>query len=298
MSTNIQQLGVNYSQRFLDIENTYGFLSQYRNEDYQVSIESSNKNEILFRCYNNSDYFENVMSINQFQKLNSQFKTFDSINNLFDYLVNNNKDNKNLIKSNNNNTIILSLNLSNNNRVDISLYKISNNYFNQFDILNMINKLNNNIYKMKSTFQAETNKMLGDIAKLKEDNNKKDDEISRLKNIISKSSINKKKSQAEEKEKDNKDYLTSFNEKYNTNVKIDDEELNFSNNYEDVTINKPDQNISANGLSTLSKIKFTKLKKLWIVHHKLTDINNLEKGSFNQLEMLNLSSNHLTDLQS
>ena len=80
--------------------------------------------------------------------------------------------------------------------------------------------------------------------------------------------------------------LKEFNNKYKTNIKdIDTKELNLSKRY-----------IGDERLKDLVKIKFNELKVLNLSGNKISDINILKKVDYKELKELDLRYNKISDI--
>ena len=81
-------------------------------------------------------------------------------------------------------------------------------------------------------------------------------------------------------------YLKEFNNKYNTNIKdIDKRELDLSNRY-----------IENKGLRDLVKFKFNNLRVLNLDRNHISDINILEIVNFKELKVLSFGGNEISDI--
>ena len=86
--------------------------------------------------------------------------------------------------------------------------------------------------------------------------------------------------------KNNKILLKEFNIKYNSN--ITDTKIK--------KLNLVYKNLGNEGLNDLSKTKFRELKEIYLSYDKISDIKGLENFEFDKLEILNLSSNNILNI--
>lgn len=220
------------------------------------------------------------------------------------------------------------------NKIKIYLIKKAEQ-INEYEVIRMVNKISNDIYDLKLLHKREK-KLKELVNQLKEENIQKDKEITELKklingnkgnyinDVISEKSNNsrkndnynniKKSNTKSEKEKSEKfkkekqitkkdneiekeeNYLKKFNEKYITNLNGKESIVNLSFDEDNMTENRPEQKIGNNGFYILSKIKFDRLRKLYLENNDISDINYLEYGDFSQLESLNFYQNKISDI--
>ena len=81
-------------------------------------------------------------------------------------------------------------------------------------------------------------------------------------------------------------YINEFNNKYFTNIKKDDVEIDLSG-----------KNIKDDGLKLLSKINFDNLKNLILSNNDLTSFKCLMNSTFTKLEILKLDNNRINSIE-
>ena len=252
---------INYNISYDDISNDNNNIS-----NDNISNDNNNNSYDNISNDNNNNSYDNISN--------------DNNNNSYDNISNDNNNSYDNISNDNNNISYDDINKiinDNINRISYDNINIINNKSNRDNINNM-NKNRPNSYKKDIKYKPNFDvKKLNSINKIFFDNNIKPKIIN---DNINKNDANKSN------EHFNTMLLKEFNKKYFLNIK--------NTNITELYIEG--KNIGEEGLKTLSKIQFEKLKKFCFNKTNLTNIKVFENFRFDKLEYLDLCSNKISDI--
>jgi Leucine-rich repeat (LRR) protein len=290
----------------------------YYTGDYYLKICLTSNNELLITTYNikklDAIKFSLKLNIGILQKSSNLFKKYEKIEIIYDLLL---KiiDEKKFKISNNSNKIIFSImpnNYINNNKeillnLNREIYDTCNDYYKVLSdeicqlrkIINMlINADNNNKCSIKENSNI--------IQLLKEENIAMKEEINFLKqmiknndntsrsislfrneneNIINNNQTTKRSINMAQTNR-NKIAIVEFNKKYNTDIK--------NNQIKELKLRM--KKLGSGVLKYLAKLELNQLEVLDLSDNNISDINSLEKLQFNQLQSLSLDGNNIIDI--
>ena len=277
-----------------------------------------NDNEIIINCYNtellDAISYESKFNIIEYQKMNDTQKTYTDINDIYNLIKKNISEGHYQIDIKNNSEIdfdikgISKLKLIKNNNIKINneyLYVISN------EIRNLKNNYNNEIKLLKEenhSIKNELNELKNMIKNLQNNNNTKIDKNE----IIIKTNETKEKEKEKEKNKNNEKSIftiNEFNQKFMTDIEsnnITELDLAYKNLGNDILyLGNIDFNqlikldLGSNNISDiniLSKLKYNKLKILYLDNNLISDINVFADVNFPLIEEIDLSKNVISDI--
>ena len=289
---------------------------EYNLGEYYLKLSLKNKNELAIIGYNiellDTRRYENHLDINAMYKINNVFKIYPSIGEVYK-MINRFISQKKYEISTKNGEIILSIIvdiLNDNNKVNIPLSYKNVNTNDEY-----IKILSEEIKKLKGS-----NNNLADINlelnMLKEENNSIKNEISLLKKMITNKNISNANSHnntftnfsrstySEQKDESNhiyknKPYSTSTNKNKNTFLAINEFNKTFNTSIIDTQIKKldlRDKNLGKGKINKLNLVEFNQLQILWLNNNNISDISVLEKAKFIRLKELSLFDNNISDI--
>ena len=293
---------------------------EYYLGDYYLKL-GLNNNELLIVNYNTKVLdgikFSLKLNIGILHKASKLFKKFDKIDSIYDLILKIIDDKKFKLYNDSNKMVfsILPNNLLNNNKdIYLQLSKDNNDINNDYYkiLSNEVNKLRNIIDILMTT--GKNNKFLindnsNQIKILKEENKAIKEEINTLRqmiknknninnNVINISNINNKddnssfNNQLTKRTSNicqtnrNKIAIVEFNKKYNTDIQ----------NNEIKELNLRMKKLGSGVLKYLSRLELNQLEVLDLSDNNISDISLLEKAQFNQLQSLSLDGNNITDM--
>ena len=168
----------------------------------------------------------------------------------------------------------------------------------QADIINLFTKLYTEINNLKTLHTNE-------IKQLREDLEKKDKEIKDLRKEINKlktnvsgqsSTSNLHHVSNPQEDNEQKTLISNLNHKFSIKITGNEKNLDLSTDNDNNSANKPNEKLTNEDLASLCKIKFHKIKQLYLGNNKISDLKSLCNVKFTQLQKLSLSNNDIVDL--
>ena len=247
-------------ESYSDIKENNNF-KEFNYSDYYLKLKYTNQQiEIIIFDINSLDGIKYylIMNINEIYQINNIFKSFNDIKEIYESIIQLiEKKNYKIIKENK--CIILSLIFNNNDEIKFKLNNIGK------DTNEFVNALINKINILKNEIKL--------INEIKEENKKLKKENEEYKKLLNK---NKREIIS----------IEEFNKKYGLTILNNDiEELKFNG-----------KNINNEIIECLSKVELKKLKYLYLGDNDISDIKSLENSNFENLELLSLRTNLISDI--
>ncbi len=283
--------------------------------EFYLKIELTNKDELHFTIYNikklDGILFELKVTLGALQKTYDLFKNFDRLESLYDIIIKLIEEKKYKLYSTANKVIfslIPNKILNNNKEILFCLSKISNKLNNDFfkilfDEINQLrvivshlinnNETNNDNSREIKTLKEENMQIRKELNYLKHlitngnysnynsDTHSINSESAKTYNIINKLNIKN----SNDSKANSKIAIFEFNKKYNTNIKDKDiKELNLRM-----------KKLGSGVLKYLSRLELNQLEILDLSDNNISDISLLQNVHFPNLQSLSLDGNNITD---
>ena len=312
----INQLENSKQKKFISIAKSKEFYLG----DFYLKIELTNNKELSLINYNTKKLdgikYSLKLSLSILQKASDLFKNFDKMENIYELVILLIEEKKYKLY-NSGNKVIFSIMPNDivNNKKEILLYlnKESNDTNDDFYkvLCDEINKLKKVIFKLINpediNNNSNSNNNLLEIKMLKEENIQIKKEINKLKqlinnNVINDNNINNITINSDSSNTLNSKYSTNknnstnsqkskiaifeFNKKYKTEIK--DSEIK--------ELNLRMKKLGSGVLKYLSRLEFNQLEILDLSDNSISDISLLKKCHFPNLQSLSLDGNNITDL--
>ena len=302
--------------------NNHSKYKEFYKNSYYIKIEVNNSQEISFIIYNiellDSIKYQIKLQLKEFYYLSKTFKMYDTIEEIFNVLIelinnNNYEINKDTIRfiiadvfqkrkeiemklnkedDNNEYLKILSKEIKNKNDIIKNLQDNYNNLKNEIkEMKNLINKLNDNI---NNSSQKDNKSINNNINQIKNNNMQINEKIEKKLNIN-----NKKEEDLYKKLYDFNNNFGLYLNNYNATELDFKEEINTSNIKYLNTVKLPlvkKINCKIIDLNLLQEFNFKDLEELKISFKSPDNINILENINFSKLKVLDLSNNKFYEI--
>ena len=289
--------------------------------EYYLKIVLNSNNELIIVNYNTKKLdgikFSLRLNLGILHKASNLFKRFEKIDNIYDLLIKLIEEKKYKLYYNSNKMIFSIMpNVIINNTKDILLYlnkennDVNNDYYKVLsDEINKLRKITDILINSDNNNKYSINENLKQIKLLKEENKAIKDEINLLKQMINKNNIHTsininnsnfnseidnisinsqltKRTNNVSQTNRNKIAIVEFNKKYNTDIK----------NNQIKELNLRMKKLGSGVLKYLSRLELNQLEVLDLSDNNISDISLLEKVQFNQLQSLSLDGNNIIDM--